>query len=241
MALNRPDTERLAKVLVLIDSDRDGEALAALYTARNILARAGMTLRDLVAAPVAEGRSTLGEPHANPPRARMELQQEVQILRGEVDALRAALQDRESEAASLRRFRDDTFQVLSGKNEEIMSLKRRIAALRDGGASAAADLERLRARRAEDAATIDDLRREHERLRDRLAGLTRDLEAARHAVAPRNNAEKRAAVLAYLRDPRRAGLSDREIARRAGVSPQTVSNWRGRLKLGGLFAKGPAA
>lgn len=42
----------------------------------------------------------------------------------------------------------------------------------------------------------------------------------------RTNAEKRAAVLSELADS--PGLSDREIARRVGVSPQTVGNWRRR-------------
>ena len=36
-------------------------------------------------------------------------------------------------------------------------------------------------------------------------------------------------MLAYLNNPDRRHLADREIARRAGVSPQTVSNWRQRL------------
>lgn len=50
-----------------------------------------------------------------------------------------------------------------------------------------------------------------------------------HPAAPvqtgrRTNADKRAAVLSMLAD--NPALSDREISRRAGVSPQTVSNWR---------------
>ncbi|MDG3578367.1 MULTISPECIES: winged helix-turn-helix domain-containing protein [Rhizobium] len=44
----------------------------------------------------------------------------------------------------------------------------------------------------------------------------------------RTNADRKSAVLSALRD--NPGLSDREIARIAGVSHQTVSNWRRRLQ-----------
>lgn len=43
--------------------------------------------------------------------------------------------------------------------------------------------------------------------------------------------QRRAAVLAQLRDPESSRWSDREIARACGVSPQTVSNWRRKLSL----------
>ncbi len=47
------------------------------------------------------------------------------------------------------------------------------------------------------------------------------------AATYRTNADRKAAVIAALRDS--PGLSDREIARRSGVSHQTVNNWRRRL------------
>ena len=55
--------------------------------------------------------------------------------------------------------------------------------------------------------------------------------AARGKAAPihRTNEDKRAAVMTLLRDD--ATMPDREIARRAGVSPQTVGNWRARSGL----------
>lgn len=43
----------------------------------------------------------------------------------------------------------------------------------------------------------------------------------------RTNADKRAAILSML--DKQPELSDREISRRVGVSPQTVGNWRWRL------------
>lgn len=49
------------------------------------------------------------------------------------------------------------------------------------------------------------------------------------APAHRTNEDKRVAVLALLRCGE--ALTDREIARRAGVSPQTVGNWRARSGL----------
>jgi DNA-binding transcriptional ArsR family regulator len=46
---------------------------------------------------------------------------------------------------------------------------------------------------------------------------------------PRTQAEKRAAIMALLRDPATSGLADRELARRLALSPQTIGNWRRRL------------
>lgn len=61
-----------------------------------------------------------------------------------------------------------------------------------------------------------------------LAGLDRQLEAT--DPARQSTAERRERVLAHLRHPENSRLSDREIARRVGVSPQTVNNWRRRLR-----------
>jgi hypothetical protein len=70
----------------------------------------------------------------------------------------------------------------------------------------------------------------HDRLADDLAFL-RTLDAATIQTGQpqperRTNADKRSAVLSIL--DAHPELSDREIARRAGVSPQTVNNWRRR-------------
>ncbi|MFQ5974561.1 MAG: helix-turn-helix domain-containing protein, partial [Alphaproteobacteria bacterium] len=61
-----------------------------------------------------------------------------------------------------------------------------------------------------------------------LAGMDRQLEV----TGPRrpSTAERREQVLARLRHPENSRLSDREIARQVGVSPQTVNNWRRRLR-----------
>ncbi|NBB82888.1 MAG: winged helix-turn-helix transcriptional regulator, partial [Alphaproteobacteria bacterium] len=66
---------------------------------------------------------------------------------------------------------------------------------------------------------LDELLDRFRRLERRLAG----------DGVGRRQADIRSAVLAYLEDPETRHLSNREIARRLGISPQTVSNWRNRL------------
>lgn len=61
-----------------------------------------------------------------------------------------------------------------------------------------------------------------ERLEADIATLTQTIQPAQ--AARRTNAEKRADVLSMLTTGPK--LSDREIARRVGVSPQTVNTWR---------------
>ena len=70
-------------------------------------------------------------------------------------------------------------------------------------------------------ADIDRLRSRWERARP----------APRHAPgdAPKTATDRRAAVIAQLCDPETSQWSDRAIARAAGVSPQTVGNWRRKL------------
>lgn len=47
------------------------------------------------------------------------------------------------------------------------------------------------------------------------------------------SADKRRAILDHLQDPGSAMLSDHEIARRVGASPQVVAHWRRRLAIVG--------
>jgi hypothetical protein len=63
----------------------------------------------------------------------------------------------------------------------------------------------------------------------RIADLERDLAAARPVKIEPTAAEKRRTMMALLRDPVTTSLSNREIARRCGLAPQTVCNWRNRL------------
>lgn len=52
------DSEKLAKVLALIDSASEGEAVAAVRAARQMLAKEGLSFRDIAAA--ARGRGATG-------------------------------------------------------------------------------------------------------------------------------------------------------------------------------------
>ncbi len=65
--------------------------------------------------------------------------------------------------------------------------------------------------------------------RNDVGFLSNDAQVGRQV--PFTNAKKRDAVLEYLKCPDRSLLSDREIARIVGVSPQTVNNWRKRLNV----------
>lgn len=72
-----------------------------------------------------------------------------------------------------------------------------------------------------DARLIDTLRFDFATLTKRFGQSEEDVEPA---SVRRTNAEKRMAVVRML--DAHPGLSDREIARRVGVSPQTVNTWR---------------
>lgn len=65
--------------------------------------------------------------------------------------------------------------------------------------------------------------------RNDIGFLSNDVQNGR--TTPFTNAKKRDAVLEYLKCPERSLLSDREIARIVGVSPQTVNNWRKRINV----------
>ncbi|MDP6623832.1 MAG: DUF2786 domain-containing protein [Alphaproteobacteria bacterium] len=60
MATTAVDLGKLTKVLALTTSDQEGEAIAALRVARQLLERAGLTLVDLVRGGWAEGLTLTG-------------------------------------------------------------------------------------------------------------------------------------------------------------------------------------
>jgi len=176
---HRLDAEKLAKVLALASSARDGEALAALRRAAVMLERAGLTFSDLVPSPGLAAPSK--KPSIDHP-----FDQSRRI---------AAL---EQDLASARQ---------SGKEwqEQLWAAASYIAELED---------ELVRLKRGAETATPSPALSPSQ---------------SPPILAPRTNAAKRAAVEKFLNDPQTARLSDREIARRAAVSPQTVTNWRRRL------------
>ncbi len=82
----------------------------------------------------------------------------------------------------------------------------------------------------EDAALIATLRADFDTLFPTDAEFTTTSDSSLYETAQtgrRTNADKRAAVLSILDTS--PELSDREISRRVGVSPQTVGNWRRRI------------
>ncbi|WP_460020695.1 helix-turn-helix domain-containing protein [Magnetospira thiophila] len=167
MALTKMESERLAKVLALLDSDRDGEALSALRKARILLSRSGLSMQDLLNySEPAPSTSVYGGPHAQRPVIDMDAAQEIQNLRIEIDGLRSALQNRDMEVSSLSNFRDESFHVLADKNNKIMALKRDLLELRKKTAAQGVDLPedaiQLRQELAEARHQIEELRTERQ-------------------------------------------------------------------------------
>ena len=169
---SRLDIEKFDKVLALASSDRDGEALAALRKARAMLSEAGLSFRDIAAAP-----KTVPSPKTQP-------------------------QERPSEHLGLRVVILE--KALSAARAEVLKWNEAARAARIESQTATASLAA------------------------RIAELERELASAQPKAEP-SAAEKRRTMLALLRDPATSSLSNREIARRCGVAPQTVCNWRNRL------------
>jgi hypothetical protein len=85
------------------------------------------------------------------------------------------------------------------------------------------ELARLRLELADAIKLIGAYRKELDQLRaSRSASTGGNLKRTRAAIA--------ATMRGILNDPRLSRLSDREIARRTGLSPQSVGNWRKRIE-----------
>lgn len=213
----RLDRSRLAKVLSMLQSSHPGEVVAAANRAVSMLRDAGLGFDDLVAA-------------AGPlePAARQRPRDRAHSDRAHSDrAHAAAAADHEATIACLR--------ALVAEHEEWRSRATgRIALLEQERRQQEAHLERLAAEAEAVRYRLAVAEEEAGHLRLRVGELEAENERLRHLLeqrggegpAWRHNADKRAAVLLLLSDPTTAELSDREIARRAGVSPQTVGNIR---------------
>jgi hypothetical protein len=90
------------------------------------------------------------------------------------------------------------------------------------GSGGAVELTRLRVRLADAEALIRNYLQEIARLQ------ARQFRPGHTASLKRNRAAIEATMRATLKDE--PHLSDREIARRTGLAPQTVGNWRRRLE-----------
>ena len=173
------NAEKLAKVLALADSEQEGEALAAVRKAGGMLAKAGLSFADLLAAPGAKG--------ARPDDA---------------DWVRSVA------LLVIGRLRDE----VAAHRRSAKDLQRRLN-------RAQRDLRRARrdAAKWKDAAELTG---------GPLAPMPTTADAVAHR---RTRAAIRAAIAEYLTDPVKTALPDREIARRVGVSNQTVANHRKRF------------
>ncbi len=172
---------RLAKVLALMASPIDGEALAAARMVLSLLRSQGIASDDFA--------QILGSPAGPAPLGRGTASE------GKVHALETRL---------------------SAANATIKALKAELSHWQSkvwDAASVVADLEdRLnQAEKRETTEPVD------------------PSPVAPIAELPRTHKQKSAAIKTLLTDPKTGALSDRELARRLLVSPQTIGNWRRRL------------
>ena len=107
------DPDKLAKVLAMAESDHQGEALSALRAARIMLARAGLSFRDLArgARPTPAGESSPSAASAPPDRPPPP----DQLVQG----LRRQVRDLELEVAGLKRQLEKSSGDMERQREEV--------------------------------------------------------------------------------------------------------------------------
>ena len=172
---------RLAKVLALMASPIDGEALAAARMALSLLRAQGIAPDDF-AQILGNPGSSSASAHGNASEAKIH-----------------ALESR-----------------LSAANAAIKALK--------------AELSHWQSKVWEAASKVADLEdRLHQSEKQMATTRANPAPMAPPAGLPRTHKQKSAAITTLLTDPKTGDLSDRELARRLLVSPQTIGNWRRRL------------
>ena len=179
------DPEKFAKVLAMAESDHHGEAQSALRAARIMLARAGLTFRDLAAM----ARESDGWPL--PP------------------AEQAAFVPTNVPGAGEETWR-----------RKVRELEARLRELENPGETQDAELIR---QRGETKRWHLLARETAEKLWD--VGQALETKRVRADVAT----DRRKQLIEALRDPATCDLSDREIGRRFGVTPNAVGYWRWRI------------
>ncbi|HYG84669.1 MAG TPA: hypothetical protein VD978_00255 [Azospirillum sp.] len=120
------DPDKLAKVLAMVESEHQGEALSALRAARIMLSRAGMTFRDLAVGarprPGPQEPPAVATPPAKPPppdelalglrRQVADLEQEVAALRRQLDKANGELDKQKDEVDRWRSLARETAEKL---------------------------------------------------------------------------------------------------------------------------------
>ena len=171
------DPEKFAKVLAMAESDHHGEAQSALRAARIMLARAGMTFRDLAAMAKVPDQAAF-VPTNVPGAGEDTWRRKVRELEARIRELENTVETQDTELIRQR-----------GETKRWHLLARETA----------------------------------EKLWD--VGQALETKRERAVVA----SDKRKQLIETLRDPAGFELSDREIARRIGVTPNAVSYWRWRI------------
>lgn len=129
MAALKLNQEKLRKVLALADSDREGEAFAALRVARQMMAEAGVSFRDILDAgpPEVRPRPENRPNNDNPREARRiaEMSQRMAALKRQLASKSSALEDEHSRTVDLRRQIQLLDRTLGKKIDECEGWKRR--------------------------------------------------------------------------------------------------------------------
>jgi len=115
-------------------------------------------------------------------------------------------------------------------DEMVLALRRQVAELERETAALKRQLDKATGELDKQKDEVDRWRSLARETAEKLWDLGKALER-RHSR--HTSVDKRRAILDHLQDPGSAMLSDHEIARRVGASPQVVAHWRRRLAIVG--------
>ncbi len=208
--------ERLAKLLPLLSSDKAGEVAATAAAIMRTLRKDDADLHDLVAAldgaPAPSGARRWAQ-HANYGKEYGRRRAAESLYTDEQLAMLVRAQ--RSRIADLERMRDFEVEIgcrLRRERDSARAARRKLVDMVD-----TSDLAIVRARLVSVIA-IRGIRPAHI---ERTATLS-----TAQTAPPTTAADRRAVVIAFVATPEAATLSNREIGRRLGVNPQTVSKYR---------------
>ncbi|CAK0746706.1 Helix-turn-helix domain-containing protein [uncultured Gammaproteobacteria bacterium] len=218
------DPEKLAKVLAMAESDHHGEAQSALRAARIMLARAGLTFRDLAVMIRPSVLASAAHRHQqpfHPPATQTEsLMRQVRELQSQLDEQRDEMDVLRSEAESWRKLaRQGETRPAVIANEVADTLPRQMRKLQSMVDKQREDLARQRLE-------TDRWRQLARETAEQMWDLGKALE---RRIPQPDATDRRQELVMALRDPATAALSNHELARRIGVSVHTVSYWRRRV------------
>lgn len=229
------DADKLAKVLAMVDSDHHGEAVSALRAARSMLAREGMTFRDL--ADSLRSGNPSAEPEAGSTTTAYGARFDEDAADDDDDAsiitpsfyasshppgpaepdepAPASPEDDPGPVAPDAQHTRWLFEQLDEMEQEVLRLRRQNERQQKTAKRQQDEVERWR-KLARDTA-------------EQLWDMGRALEqhtASRHLLPSARWQE----LIDFLRDPLRSLLSDQEIGHRLGLASHRVALWRRRLQ-----------